>query len=127
MLAMREMDLVDYLATEHGRREARLQMITFGPDYREAVDALSDEALLSLALAFARREHVVLAPSARSGAFNEMLAKRLSFRPKPLARLNTNEPAMRAAHFSEFQQSDRDHQRNQRARASIVRLCVPIL
>jgi hypothetical protein len=88
MLAMREMDLVDYLATEHGRREARLQMITFGPDYREAVDALSDEALLSLALAFARREHVVLAPSARSGAFNEMLAKRLSFRPKPLARLN---------------------------------------
>ena len=32
--AMREMDLARYLATDLGRLEARLQLITFGTDYR---------------------------------------------------------------------------------------------
>jgi Sulfotransferase family len=101
MKAMREMDLIDYLMTEYGRHEARLQLITFGPDYRQT-DALSDEELLSLALAFARRENVFIAPSERSHAFNRFLGKRLAFRPRALGRLNANEPAMHAAYISEF-------------------------
>ena len=102
MRAMREMDLVDYLLTDYGRHEARLQLITFGPNYREPAEALSDEELLSSALAFARSENVVLAPSERSQAFSELLAKRLSFRPQALGRLNANEAAMRTPHLSEL-------------------------
>ena len=34
--AMREMELAQYLATDLGRLEARLQLITFGTDYRRA-------------------------------------------------------------------------------------------
>ena len=102
MKAMREMDLIDYLTTEYGRHEARLQLMTFGPDYRQTADALSDGELLSLALAFARRENVFLAPSERSHAFNRFLGKRLAFRPRALGRLNANEPAMHAAYTSEF-------------------------
>jgi hypothetical protein len=102
MKAMREMDLIDYLMTEYGRYEARLQLMTFGPDYRQAADALSDEELLSSALAFARRGNVFLAPSERSHAFNRFVGKRLVFRPRALGRLNANEPAMHAAYISEF-------------------------
>jgi hypothetical protein len=102
MKAMREMDLIDYLMTEYGRHEARLQLMTFGPDYRQAADELWDEELLSLAFAFARRENVFLAPSERSHAFNRFLGKRLAFRPRALGRLNANEPAMHAAYISEF-------------------------
>ena len=102
MKAMREMDLIDYLMTEYGRHEARLQLMTFGPDYRQAADALTEEELLSSALAFARRENVFLAPSERSHAFNRFLGKRLAFRPRALGRLNANEPAMHSAYISEF-------------------------
>lgn len=107
MKAMREMDLIDYLMTEYGRHEARLQLMTFGPDYREAADALSDQELLSLALAFARRENVFLAPAERSHAFNRFLGKRLIFRPRALGRLNANEPATHAAYVSEFNRAVR--------------------
>jgi hypothetical protein len=99
MKAMRDMDLVDYLATAFGRFESRLQLITFGADYRQSVDALSDQELLSSALAFARRENVVLAPSERSDEFRKVLASRLSFRPRALGRLNSSGPALRAAHL----------------------------
>jgi len=102
MRARREMDLVNYLLTDYGRNEARLQLTTFAPHYREPAKALSDEALLSSALAFARSENVVLAPSERSQAFSELLAKRLSFRPQALGRLNANEAAMRTPHLSEL-------------------------
>jgi hypothetical protein len=100
--AMREMELRRYLSTPFGRFEARLQLITFGLDYRDPVDAVSDEEMLRSALTFAQRENVVLAPSERSHDFPEFLAKRLSFRPGALDRLNANQPAMRAAHFCEF-------------------------
>jgi Sulfotransferase family len=99
MKAMRNMDLVDYLATEFGRYECRLQLITFGADYRQSADGLSDREMLSSALAFARRKNVILAPSERSDEFRNVLARRLSFRPRPLGRLNSNEPAVRAAHL----------------------------
>ena len=100
--AMREMPLADYLATDLGRAEARLQLITFGTPYRQSLDTVSDQELLFLALAFARRENVVLAPSERSPEFREFLAQRLSFQPGALGRLNANEPAIRAAHVTEF-------------------------
>jgi hypothetical protein len=99
MKAMRDMDLVDYLATEFGRFESRLQLITFGADYRQSADGLSDREMLSSALAFARRRNVILAPSERSDEFRKVLAKRLSFRPRALGHLNSNEPAMRATHL----------------------------
>jgi hypothetical protein len=102
MRAMREMELISYLLTDYGRHEARLQLITFGLDYRQAAEPLSDESLLSSALAFAQRDKVILAPSERSQAFSQFLAKRLSFRPKALGRLNANEAAMLTPHLSEF-------------------------
>jgi hypothetical protein len=91
--AMREMRLADYLATEFGRVEARLQLITFGADPRQPQAMSSDEVLLSSALSLARRKNVVLAPSEHSRAFRDDLARRLSFRPGALARLNANTPA----------------------------------
>ena len=100
MKAMRDLDLVDYLGTEFGRYESRLQLITFGADYRQSVEALSDQEILSSALAFARRKNVILAPSERSDEFRHVLARRLSFRPRALGRLNSSEPAMRATQLT---------------------------
>ena len=100
--AMREMQLTEYLATDFGRYEARLQLITFGGDCRQSPNSRCDEEMLRSAVAFARRGNVILAPSERSHAFRDFLAKRLSFRPAALGRLNANEPAMRAAHWCEF-------------------------
>jgi hypothetical protein len=101
--AMREMRLADYLATDLGRLEARLQLITFGSANRQSLETSSEEELLYSALAFSRRENVVLAPSERSHAFTEFLARRLSFRPGALRRLNANDPATCAAHHAEFE------------------------
>lgn len=58
--------------------------------------------MLSSALTFARRANVVLAPSERSHEFRNFLAEQLSFRPRALGRLNTSEPAARAAHLPAF-------------------------
>jgi hypothetical protein len=103
MRAMRDMHIIDFLVTEFARYETRLQLITFGTDYRQSTDAPSDQEMLSSALAFARRENVVLAPSERSHEFQNFLAERLSFRPGPLGHLNASEPAMRAVHLPELQ------------------------
>src|ERR1700745_181579 len=81
--AMREMALTPYLATDFGWVEARLQLMTFGRDYRQSLDALSDQEMLQSALAFSRRENVVLAPSERSHDFRDFVAERFSFRPGP--------------------------------------------
>jgi hypothetical protein len=99
---MREMELTEYLATDVGRYEARLQLITFGTDYRQSTNMPPDEEMLWSAVAFARRGNVVLAPSERSHAFREFLAKRLSFRLGALGHLNANEPAVCAAHSCEL-------------------------
>lgn len=99
--AMREMELARYLATDLGRLEARLQLITFGTDHRQPVDSLSDQEMLRSARALAQSENVILAPSERSPAFMEVIADRLAFRPGPLRQLNANEPAILAAHLSE--------------------------
>jgi hypothetical protein len=100
--AMREMELSEFLATDFGRYEARLQLITFGADFRHASEMPSDEEMLRSAVAFSQRGNIVLAPSERSPAFAEFLARRLSFRPGPLRRLNANEPTMHSAHWCEF-------------------------
>lgn len=100
--AMRDMELTQYLATDFGRVEARLQLITFGRDYRQSLAVLSDQEMLQSAVAFARRENVVLAPSERSHECRDFLAKRLSFRPGALGYSNANTPAMYEAHSSEF-------------------------
>jgi hypothetical protein len=103
--AMREMRLADYLATDLGRCEARLQLITFGTDYRQSCDAASDQEMLCSAVALARRQNVILAPSECSNAVRKFLARQLSFRPGRLRRLNANDRALRAAHLSEFSQA----------------------
>jgi Sulfotransferase family len=103
--AMRAMQVTEYLLTDYGQAEARLQLITFGTDYGRFGDMRSDNELLSSALAFAQRQNVILAPSERSDVFRQFLAKRLSFRPGKLGRLNSNEPAMRAAHLTEFNEA----------------------
>ena len=56
--AMRRMELIEYLATDYGQYEARLQLITFGTDYRQSFNTISDQEMLRTALAFARRKNV---------------------------------------------------------------------
>jgi hypothetical protein len=101
--AMREMELADYVTTELGRAEARLQLIIFGSGCPQPSEIPSDEEMLGAALSFARRENVILAPSERSHAFRDCVARALSFRPGVLGRLNANEPAGSAAHRHEFE------------------------
>ena len=103
--AMREMDLARYVATDLGRHEARLQLITFGADYRRPAATFSDHQMLRSARALAQRENVVLAPSERSPAFVKLVAKQLAFRPGALRRLNANEPAVLAANLTEFNEA----------------------
>ena len=100
--AMREMDLARYLATDLDRVEARLQLITFGTDYRWPIGGLSDQEMLGAACDLTQQENVILAPSERSPAFTEFVADRLAFRPGALRLLNTNEPASLAAHLPEI-------------------------
>jgi hypothetical protein len=101
---MREMRLADYLSTDLGRFEARLQLITFGTGCRQSCDAASDQEMLCSAVGFGRRQNVILAPSECSHAALRVIAKRLSFRPGPLGRMNANPPELRAAHSTEFSQ-----------------------
>jgi hypothetical protein len=100
--AMREMKLIEYLATDFGRFEARLQLITFGAEHSPASSVPSDDRLFSSAVAFARRRNVILAPSERSNAFRNFLTERLSIKMGPLCRLNASEPPLWAMHRSEF-------------------------
>ena len=105
--AMRQMHLAQYVATDLGRLEARLQLITFGTDYRRPATALSDHEMLCAARGLAQRGNFILAPSERSSAFMELVAKRLAFRPGPLRRLNANKPAGVAANLTEFNDATR--------------------
>jgi hypothetical protein len=100
--AMRDMDLARYIATDLGRLEARLQLITFGIDYWRLADAACDQEMLRSARALAQRGNVLLAASERSPAFMELVAKRLEFRRGALHRLNANEPSILAANLTEF-------------------------
>ena len=50
----------------------------------------------------AQRKNVILAPSERSSAFIELVAKRLAFRPGVLPRLNANGPLFLAANLTEL-------------------------
>jgi hypothetical protein len=90
--AMRDMGLTQYMATDFGRHEARLQLVMFGTDYRRSARAPTDEEMLHSARAFTRRESVILAPSELSPSFMEFVAYRLGFRPGTLQRLNAKEP-----------------------------------
>jgi hypothetical protein len=103
--AMREMHLTRYMATDLGRFEARLQLISFGTDCRRPMDLGSDQEMLRSASALSERENIILAPSERSRVFLELVAHRLAFRPGPLQRLNANEPAARAAHLREINEA----------------------
>lgn len=103
--AMREMDLAQYLATDLGRLEARLQLINFGTDYRRRADTLCDDEMLDSASALAQRGNVILGPSERSRAFMEVVAQRLAFRPGALRRLNAKEPSVLAANLTEFNEA----------------------
>jgi Sulfotransferase family len=102
MQAMRSMDLADYLATDFGRRESRLQLIMFGTDHRRMWTTYSEGEMLASALAFARRDNVLLGPSERSADFSKLLARRFAFRPRKLSRLNANNPKLRSAYLPEF-------------------------
>jgi hypothetical protein len=90
--AMRDMGLTQYMATDFGRHEARLQLVMFGTDYRRSARAPTDGEMLHSARAFTRRANVILAPSELSPSFMEFVAYRLGFRPGTLQRLNAKEP-----------------------------------
>ncbi len=77
--AMRQMDLSQYLSTDLGRLEARLQLVMFGNDYSKPVSPLSDPQMLLSARAFAQRENTILAPSERSLEFIKFVAHRWHF------------------------------------------------
>jgi hypothetical protein len=104
-MAMRNMELAQYMATDLGRLEARLQLLMFGKDYRQSMDVVSDEEMLHSARALSRRENTILAPSESSPAFLELVADRLAFRPGTLRRLNANEPAILAGYLREISEA----------------------
>jgi hypothetical protein len=105
--AMREMELIEYLATDFGRFEARLQLITFGLEHAAPLSMPSDDRLYASAVTFAKRRNVILAPSERSDAFREFLRERLSVQIEPLARLNASEARLWATYRSEFDRAGR--------------------
>ena len=105
--AMREMELIECLATDFGRFEARLQLITFGLEHAVPLSVPSDDRLYASAVTFAKRRNVILAPSERSDAFREFLLERLSIQIEPLAQLNASEATLWATYRSEFDRAGR--------------------
>jgi hypothetical protein len=101
--AMREMPIADFLDTDDGRYESLLQLIIFGTDYRKAFQEYSDQQMLDAALAYAKRDNVILAPSDRSEQLAELLAGKFSLPPLSLERLNENNRAAMSDSIVEFE------------------------
>jgi hypothetical protein len=100
---MREMPIADFLDTDDGRYESLLQLIIFGTDYRKAFQEYSDQQMLDAALAYAKRDNVILAPSDRSEQLAELLAGKFSLPPLSLERLNENNRAAMSDSIVEFE------------------------
>jgi hypothetical protein len=87
--AMRTLNIADFLATDLGSYEARLQLLLLGA--RPGGEAEADRALLQRAVGFLEREDVLFAPSEDSAGFMRCLADRIGLRAVPLGRFNVNE------------------------------------
>jgi hypothetical protein len=103
--AMRVMRLVEFVRTEFGSYETRLQLITLGTDPRRALASYTDREMLDNALAFLERDDTIFAPSHHSGHLMEQLSQRLDFRAPRLRRLNASDPTDYARYRGEFQEA----------------------
>ena len=99
---MRQASAEEFLESEDGRYESRLQLILFGTDYRKAFHEYSEVQMLEAASAFAARERVILAPVEQSARFAEVLARELSMRQPPLRRLNATDRSEMGDSLAEF-------------------------
>ena len=103
--AMRVMRLAEFVATDFGRYETRLQLITLGTDPRRPLGSYTDHEMLENALAFLERDGTIFAPSHQSGRLMERLSQRLDFRAPRLRHLNASDPADYARCRGEFQEA----------------------
>jgi len=103
--AMRERPLCDFLKTEFGRYEARVQLVELGraPDPRTG--GMDDQTLLANAKDLLDQDRALIAPSEASDQLAALLERRLEVRLPPLTALNANDPADYARHAAEFAQT----------------------
>ena len=102
MRAMREMTVPDFLLTEVGRIEARLQLVILGGDHRQPLACQSDEEMLQRAADLLHRPSTLFAPSDQSDQFNRLLSHLFAFRPRRLGSLNVNARSAYSSHAEEF-------------------------
>lgn len=100
MRAMREGEVADYLRTEAGRTEARMQLLILGGDHQRPLASQAEGEMLRDAVALLHRPNTLFAPSGRSGDFNRMLSDLLGLRPRRLGKLNAD--TGHASHDEEF-------------------------
>lgn len=103
--AMREMRLREFVATDHGRHEAHVQLFGLGwrPDAEGGGEGGCDAAaLLDRALDFVGRDETLAAPSEASEALLRRLEQHLGFRLRRSRALNANPPADYARYAEEF-------------------------
>ena len=102
MRAMRETAVLDFLRTDAGRAEVRLQLLILGCDYRVQSSNQSDDEMRRRAVDLLRRPGVLFAPSDQSRQFIRLLSELFGFRLRRLGRLNANDPGAYASHSQEF-------------------------
>jgi hypothetical protein len=90
--AMRTLGIRDFLATDFGNYEARLQLLALGAQPGIPGDSLTDQVLLARAIAFLDRGDTLFAPSEESRLFIRALAAGIGLGNVPLGRLNANDP-----------------------------------
>lgn len=103
--AMRDMKLNEFVQTDFGSYETRVQLIALGTDYRYAFDSYDDHEMLCRATAFLGRADSIFVPSTDAGDVLEQLSQRLNFRAPQLRQLNTNDTADYARYAQEFREA----------------------
>lgn len=103
--AMREGSVGDFLASEAGRAEARLQSLLLGAAHDRPLEGADDPAVLASAMAAIERADCLFAPMAASQALAQAALARFGLKAPTLRRQNENEPAAYARHEAELRQA----------------------
>lgn len=100
--AMREGTVADFLASENGRAEARLQSILLGAPHDRPAGSIAEAAILANAMAAVERPDVLFAPMAASQALVDAALARFGLKAPTLGRENENDAADYARHQAEL-------------------------
>ena len=102
--AMREGSVKDFLASEAGRAEVKLQSLLLGAAHDHPFGN-TDDTILADAMAVVERTDCLFAPTARSQALVRAALARFGLKAPILGRQNENEPAAYARHQAELQEA----------------------